>query len=193
MVRSRTALRDSLLALLEEKPFDQITIREITVRAHVGYATFFRHYSTKDALLHDLAAHEIGELLGLAVPVLSTTGSRDSCLAMCAYINERRALWSALLTGGAAATLRDEFIQQARQLAAGRQLQSWLPGDLSIIFPTGATIDLLAWWLGQDEHYSVEQIAEIMDRLVIAPTLRQVMRSDLGTAPPLDGARHNAL
>ena len=50
-VRSRHALHQALLALLEEKPFDQITVREISARAGTGYATFFRHYPTKEALL----------------------------------------------------------------------------------------------------------------------------------------------
>ena len=57
-VRSRNALTGALLALIEEKPFDQLTIREITGRAGTGYATFFRHYPTKEALLADVASGE---------------------------------------------------------------------------------------------------------------------------------------
>ena len=61
-VRSRSALAAALLELLEERPFDQLTIREITARAGTGYATFFRHYPDKEALLHDVAAEtQLGE------------------------------------------------------------------------------------------------------------------------------------
>jgi len=38
--------------------------------AGIGYATFFRHYPTKEALLNDLAADQIRELLTLAFPIL---------------------------------------------------------------------------------------------------------------------------
>ncbi|MFT3966140.1 MAG: TetR/AcrR family transcriptional regulator [Sphingobium sp.] len=188
MQRSRRVLRDALLALLEEKPFDQITVREITARAKVGYATFFRHYASKDALLHDLASGQISDLLDMAVPVLFVANSRESCRAMCAYIHERRTLWSALLTGGAASTVREEFIRQARLLASRtRKKSSWLPRDLSIVWSTGSVIDVLAWWLSQKDACTVEQIAEIIDRLIIAPTVADAEGEDGALiVPPSD-------
>jgi hypothetical protein len=39
-LRSGQALRDALLVLLLQKPFDQITIRDICATAGVHYATF---------------------------------------------------------------------------------------------------------------------------------------------------------
>ncbi|MFD1958742.1 TetR/AcrR family transcriptional regulator [Novosphingobium panipatense] len=101
-VRSRNALTSALLALLEEKPFDQLTIREITARAGTGYATFFRHYPTKEALLADVAAHEIEDLLARAIPALYAANSFESTLELCRHVHEHAMLWSALLTGGAA-------------------------------------------------------------------------------------------
>lgn len=172
MQRSRRVLRDTLLTLLEEKPFDQITVREITARAKVGYATFFRHYASKDALLHDLAAGQIGDLLDMTVPVLFVANSLESCRAMCAYVSERRTLWTALLTGGAASTVRDEFIRQARIVTSkARTKSTWLPGDLGTVWATGGCIDVLAWWLAQRDTYSVEQVAEIIDRLIVSPII----------------------
>ena len=60
-MRTRRTLLDALLRLIEARPFDQITIREIAGEAGIGYATFFRHYPSKDALLQDLASGEIAE------------------------------------------------------------------------------------------------------------------------------------
>ncbi|MCE7795568.1 TetR/AcrR family transcriptional regulator [Sphingobium sufflavum] len=186
MQRSRRTLRDALLAVLEEKPFDQITVREITARAKVGYATFFRHYASKEALLHDLAAGEIGDLLDMAVPVLFVANSLESCRAMCAYVYERRVLWTALLTGGAAGTVRDEFIRQARIVTARAPTRSnGLPGDLSTVWATGGCIDVLAWWLAQRTPYSVEQVAEIVDRLIVGPIVADSRPKDESARRPL--------
>lgn len=175
-VRSRRALREALLALLEEKPFDQITIREITGKARVGYATFFRHFTTKDDLLNNLAAGQISELLALATPLLDAAGSRDAVRALCTYVDQHRTLWAALLTGGASGTVREEFIRQARRLErAGHyptRVPHRLPGDLPVVFGTGATIDVLAWWLSQETLHSIEDIAKVIDELVITPILR---------------------
>ena len=169
-VRSRNALTAALLELLEERPFDQLTIREIAGRAGIGYATFFRHYPTKEALLSDIASEEIAGLLGKAVPILFDANSYDAVLALCGYVSEHTKLWSALLTGGAAGILREEFIRQAREIARTTDiLVDWLPADLGVIHGVGATIDILAWWLAQGSEIPPEQIAAILNRLVISP------------------------
>ena len=169
-VRSRKALHAALLGLLEEKPFDQLTIREISARAGTGYATFFRHYETKEALLGDVASEEISGLLAMTLPILDQANSYESTLALCSYVAEHRTLWSALLAGGAAAIVRNEFIRQARLLPLARQQQElWLPADLGVVHGTGAMIDGLAWWLTIGTDLSAEQIATILHRLVIAP------------------------
>ena len=170
-VRSRKALTGALLALLEEKPFDQVTIREISARSGTGYATFFRHYATKEALLGDVASQEIAGLLAMTVPILHDTNSAESTRALCAYVDQHRPLWTALLTGGAASIVREEFIHQARSLAVGAQTAGWLPADLGVVYGTGGTFDLLAWWLGQERNYSADEVAAILNRLIIAPLM----------------------
>jgi AcrR family transcriptional regulator len=171
-VRSRKALTAAMLELLGEVPFDQLTIREITARAGTGYATFFRHYPDKEALLGDVASQEIASLLEMTVPFLDTSSSAASTKALCRHVAESRTLWSALLTGGAAGILRDEFIRQARLLPLARsQPNSWLPADLAVVYATGATVDLLAWWLAQADPHSADEIAAILDRLIIAPVV----------------------
>lgn len=180
-VRSRNALTAALLALLEEKSFDQLTIREITARAGTGYATFFRHYPTKEALLADVASAEIADLLARTIPILYETNSYKSTLALCAHVSEHALLWSALLNGGAAALVRDEFIRQARGLVDGAVSQNnWLPSDLGVIHGTGSTFDILAWWLAQDGEtpapiQSSEDVANILHRLVIAPLIGDIV------------------
>jgi AcrR family transcriptional regulator len=170
--RTQTALRAALLELLQEKPFEQVTVRDITARACVGYATFFRRYSDKESLLHDVAAREIAQLLAMTLPILFTVDSRASTQALCAYLWEHRKLWSALLTGGASATLKQEFVRQAQELAAkSGNRHSWLPGDLSVVFAVSATVEILSWWLNQIEPPSVADMAEIMDSLVVTPSL----------------------
>ena len=169
-VRSRGALTAALLELLEEQSFDQITIRAISARAGTGYATFFRHYPDKETLLADVASAEIAGLLDRTIPILYDANGYQSTQALCAYVAEHRRLWSALLTGGAAGIVRQEFIRQARALdPGGTSAQEWLPADLGVVYGTGATIDLLAWWLAQPGDFAPERIATILYRLIIAP------------------------
>lgn len=168
--RTRSALAAALLELLGEQALEQITVRQITARANVGYATFFRNYADKEALLHDLAAGEISKLLSMTLPLFYTVDSRSSTQALCTYIWENRGIWVALLTGGAAATLKEVYLQQAlAQLNRPGQPHSWLPDDLAVTWSVTGIVEILAWWLKQAEPLPIAQMAEIVNRLTVLP------------------------
>jgi AcrR family transcriptional regulator len=170
MLRTRQALRRALLALLDRKQLDQVTIRDIVAEARIGYATFFRHHASKEELLNEIAAEQVGSLMALTLPLLDPTDTRVSCLALAKYVDKHRALWSALLTGGAASTLRAEFIRLAKESAANVRSSDWIPVELGAVYGVTATIEILAWWLQRPAgEYAPEQVAEFLDRLVVAP------------------------
>src|ERR1700741_4640218 len=81
-VRSGAALRDALLRLLERKPFDQITVRDICAEAGVHYATFFRHHPSKEALLDHIAAEQIVPSVELTLPIKDAGDDRGSLDAL---------------------------------------------------------------------------------------------------------------
>ncbi len=174
-IRSRTALHGALLDLLQETAFDQITIREISARAGTGYATFFRHYPTKEALLGDVAAEEICTLMAMTASMMSGPDRFGSILELCNYVDAHRKLWSALLAGGAAAMVRDEMMRQTGELADQRQCPDWLPPELARRVGVSSAIDVLVWWLEQKDHYSPDQVAVILDRLVIGPIVDKLI------------------
>src|SRR5262249_48735246 len=170
--RSRAALRAALLALLNRRRFEDLTIRAITARAGVGYATFFRHYPDKRALLHDVAATAIGELLARAMPIAAADDSRGACLVLCRYVDGKRRLWRALLNGGAAAPSRAGSLRRPRPWPPPHPPPPpWLPAALGVTVPSLGTLEVLRWWLAAKHPLPIEQMAEILDRLVIAPAV----------------------
>ena len=50
VTRTRELLQNAFLKLLEEKPYERITIADITGAATVNRKTFYLHYETKDHL-----------------------------------------------------------------------------------------------------------------------------------------------
>lgn len=171
-VRSRTALRSALLQLLEEKALEQITVRDIVARAGIGYTTFFRHHPTKEALLEDIAAEQISALFQLSMPVMDAQDVRSGAIALLSYVEQHRSIWSTLLTGGAASFIREEFLRQARAVADVRgQSDNLMPPDLGVILIVSSTLELIVWWLRQENPYSIERIAELLDCTVIRPVI----------------------
>ncbi|MCJ7696227.1 MAG: TetR/AcrR family transcriptional regulator [Anaerolineaceae bacterium] len=52
--RTRKLLRESMLALIMERGYDEIAIQDVTEKANLGRATFYLHYKEKDDLLADV-------------------------------------------------------------------------------------------------------------------------------------------
>lgn len=50
VLRTRNALGDAMIALMQEESFDKITVQQVLDRAGVGRATFYTHYRDKDDL-----------------------------------------------------------------------------------------------------------------------------------------------
>ncbi|MEQ1894843.1 MAG: helix-turn-helix domain-containing protein, partial [Planctomycetota bacterium] len=48
--RSRERLGDALVALIQEKPFDAITVQDVLDRAGVSRSTFYAHFRDKEDL-----------------------------------------------------------------------------------------------------------------------------------------------
>lgn len=169
--RSREDLRTALLDLLNAKTFDDITVREIAAHANVGYTTFFRHYPSKDALLDDLAAKEIGRLTAHVLPIYDSKDPVGACLAMCAYVQAQRPLWSALLTGGAASIVREELLKRSREATSTQPESGSLPPELGSALAVAVIVELLSWWLRQPQPWPADRVAEVLYRTAIAPFL----------------------
>jgi AcrR family transcriptional regulator len=51
--RTKRRLKEALMALIEEREYDAITIADLTERADVARSTFYSHYDSKESLLFD--------------------------------------------------------------------------------------------------------------------------------------------
>jgi AcrR family transcriptional regulator len=161
------------LALLEQKPLDQITIIDICEEAEIGYATYFRHHPSKESLLDDVAAEQISQLVALTLPVAESADIRASGVALFKYVDQHRKLWCTLLTGGAASAMRHEFLRISREVAATRTVPNhWPPADLATILVVSSTIEFVSWWLREKAPIAIDAAAEIYERVIIRPTIQ---------------------
>ena len=70
--RTRDSLGDALIALMREKPFDEITVQNVLDRAGVGRSTFYSHFRDK----HDLFLEDANDFFQHVSMMLSQ--SRES-------------------------------------------------------------------------------------------------------------------
>jgi AcrR family transcriptional regulator len=90
ILRSRRMLTEALARLLISKEFEDISIQEIADEATLNRATFYLHYSDKDALLQAMTANRFRDLI--ASRGLSFTDCdgalRAIALGVCDYLAE---------------------------------------------------------------------------------------------------------
>jgi len=120
-----------------------------------------------------VAAEQIAQLISLTVPIAETEDVHSAGIALFTYVSEHRKLWSALLTGGAEAAMRNEFLRLSREIAATRtRVNKWPPADISTILVVSSTVELVSWWLQQKKPPKIEEVASIYEHIIIQPHVR---------------------
>jgi AcrR family transcriptional regulator len=171
--RTRNALGDALIALMQEKPFDTITVQDVLDRAHVSRSTFYTHYSDKDDLLMS-DAEEFFEALSMA---LSSQGDKSDRVfpvqEFFAHLADVQPFFKALVKSGKYQEnmdlARGHFARGIeRRLAELPRGKSIPPNDRpAIAFAhAGALLSLLAWWLDRGMRESPSEMDELFHRIV---------------------------
>ena len=73
ITRSKRALRDALIELMEERSFDGFSVNDLCERADLNRGTFYNHFRDKDDLLAQLEAEVMEDLERFQVQMRNLT------------------------------------------------------------------------------------------------------------------------
>ncbi len=171
--RTRDALGDALIALMQEKAFETITVQEVLDRAHVSRSTFYTHYSDKDDLLMS-DSEEFFEALSMALS--AHDDKSDRVFPVKEFFNhlaDVQPFYKALVKSGKfqenMELARGHFARGIeRRLSELPRAKSIPAGERSAIAFThaGALLSLLTWWLDRGMREPPEQMDELFHRMV---------------------------
>lgn len=168
--RTQQALGTALVDLILEMGYDSITIKELTQRAEIGYATFFRHFKTKDDLLMYVlqsVLQDLGEMTS------NDMSPYEQAEVMFQYIADNSRIYRVLVN-----IPRDSELVSAiykvietpiKQEFVARD-EDRIPMDVAVNHIVTSILELIRWWLDNDLCYSVEQMATIQSELIIKAT-----------------------
>jgi len=147
-----------------------VTIRDITERADIGYATFFRHYRDKDELLKDVLDVVLTELIDLLGPVIPATDPATVGLLLFRYVQEQSEVIRVLLRSHA--LLQNIIVAATRNVVNMHTARpdSPVPLEIAAHHIVTASISLIQWWLDRQMPYPPEQMGIIYHELIIRPT-----------------------
>jgi AcrR family transcriptional regulator len=165
--RTRDLLHRSLIALILEKGYARITVKDILDRADVGRSTFYTHYRDKDALLLDGGLDHLRAIL-IDIPdePNTTAGSAPvlpAALAVFRLVDSNRRLYRAMIGNRGS----DLIVVSARTMLGdvlAEQLRARLPRhdarqlDVAVVFLVSALMGLITWWLDEQVPLSAPEM-----------------------------------
>ena len=171
--RTRDALGDALVTLMQEKPFDSITVQDVLDLAGVGRSTFYTHYSDKDDLLMS-DADEFFEGLAMALSVHGDKSERVFPVKeFFAHIIEARQFVAALKNSG---KIQENFELAQGHFARGIERRlgeipkaaglSSSERALRGVAHAGALLSLLTWWIDRGMKETPEEMDNLFHRMV---------------------------
>ena len=171
--RTRDALGDALIVLMQEKPFDTITVQEVLDRAHVSRSTFYSHYSDKDDLLMS-DAEEFFEAISMALSAHDDKSDRVFPVReFFTHLSDVQPFYKALVKSGKfqenMELARGHFARGIeRRLSELPRGKSIPPNQLPAIAFThaGALLSLLTWWLDRGMRESPAEMDELFHSLI---------------------------
>lgn len=181
--KTQNLLRKALVALIAEKPYDSIVVKEILDRANVGRSTFYTHFRDKD----DLLLSGIHEMLGpVPSPARGPGKKHDRILWFSLPVFEhhyRHAhAWGDRIGAKGRAILHErlrtvlaeivaetmESDSRRRRLSAPR-----IPPEVLAAFIASTFVVVLNWWLDEQMRMPPNEINDVFRKLT-SPTLAEV-------------------
>jgi AcrR family transcriptional regulator len=171
--RTQERLGNALIALILEKPIDELTVQEVLDLAHVGRSTFYLHFRDKE----DLLLSQLERFLETMSTVLSARKEQSHRVVpvaeMFAHIGSQNKLYRALADSG---RLYDFFdLAQGyfargieRRLTESKRLSNLSQREVAAraCALAGSLLSLLRWWLDHGEKESPRAIDELFHRMV---------------------------
>lgn len=171
--RTQRLLAQALIDLTLEKGYESVTIRDIAERADIGYATFFRHYPDKDALLQEVLEVVLDRLTTLLQFQQNTADPASVGTTLFGYVQEHREVCRVLLHSPRSLKLVEQMIAAGTRSVMEHHTTlagSCVPMEIAAHHLVAASINLIQWWLDQGMPYPPQRMGEIYHQLIVQPT-----------------------
>ncbi len=178
VLRTRRMLKSALIELILEQGLDSISIRTLTDRADVGYATFYRHCKSKEELLMQIFLDLNAELLD---HLQNRPTHYEEALALYEFVAEKRDVYLAACQlprdhpaiEKAKSHMRELFVART---VNGVEVES--PLEVYINHTMNSIWELIRWWIEEGVQHSPEEMATYQNELMVKLTEVPVFAAD---------------
>lgn len=173
--KTRRQLTQALVELMEERPFQELSVTDICRRAMVHRTTFYAHFNDKQELLHYLMVQVERECIAACVPQDAPTPRQFFLTAArnaLAFFETRKGLYRACMASGAdtqTRLLEDAAAEELARRLSQPPFPDALPGmdpRIAARFYVGAMLSLVRWWLLSPDPVPEAVLLDHLDRFI---------------------------
>jgi AcrR family transcriptional regulator len=182
IVRTKEAIRETLIELIKEKGFDAITVQDISTRANINRGTFYLHYRDKYDLLEQIENEIIRDYMAIlssqlpdAQDVKDLEEPLPFVVAVFEYLYDRADLMRVLLgfTGDIAFQVKikkalEENIFKIGLFASIKKENLRVPFEYLVAYLASANLGVIQTWLQKGCQESPKEMAHILFRLTLS-------------------------
>jgi len=166
-VRSKSALAQSLLALMMKKAFDDISITDITERSGLARQTFYTNFNKKEDIL-DYMLEGLFQRYGM-VANENAAASSSFIIDYFIFWDKNKEFLSLLFRQGLGWLFQEQnrnyFTKDAKNFNTVLDIADWqFPYIKASI--AGLTYELLYMWLTEDMGLSIDTLSTVADNLL---------------------------
>jgi len=186
-LRTEKLLITAMLALIQQKPFHELTVVDIAAKADIARKTFYNHFTSKtDLLWHSMEAHfqQIAEATGDLDPETLLMDDKPLSYPVFAHVYDFQLFYTHMLgdQGDGVFVLRLMTYITAQSMAKHHVLRDaapymTIPKEQIAHMLAGALVGALRWWVETDFIETPAQMAYRYSQLV-APGVLQSMGLD---------------
>lgn len=122
-IKTQTALKNALAVLIKDKPLQEITVAELTVRADIHRATFYSHYEDIFDLYRDFENDILGKLTGIFDDE-ALTSYQSFYSALLDYIAQNP-LWAKAVISASEQSMQSLLFQDIVEYLLSACMEAW--------------------------------------------------------------------
>ncbi len=184
VVRTIESIKEAFVALIEEKGFESITVKDITTKAKINRGTFYAHYQDKYDLMNRCQEEFMLEMSNIA---------KQNIAKLVASINTNNSILQPLEI----AVLIFEFLERNRKFIKAilgpngdlsfqtklknfmwktlfestenpiKQVNLLVPGEYLVSYIASAHIGVIQQWLLEDRKETPQEMAQILSTITL--------------------------
>lgn len=176
IIKSKGAMKDALITLMNVKDFKEISVSEIVQTANLNRGTFYKHYQYKEDILKEIIDEVITDLIESYrdpyknIEVLELDKLTTSAIKIFDHVSKYKSFYSLIVQTNTLADFQHKFCAVLKELALndlnGSHTHPNIDRELQASYQAYAILGLIIEWISggfkYSSNYMAEQLLEII-------------------------------